>query len=914
MNYNFIMPDRDNTYSTNQVKKISECHISNGKNNQLAAPKLNRWADLNRAIIDWWNNDATEETSVRISEQNNFQFYDPIQKKILSDLFKRFRELYPKKNIDFEFEYITKEAIKEINGEEYGITTHFTYEFADSDYSEYIRLKTAHDPEPALIDRAIISKFQSENEDFITAALSKDDLIEIDIVENPDEIIDKHFEILENFINNKQKRTPGNHCNFCNMSSTCGQFPLVSEGKVNNRVRQLKVSKTNLVKLNNCERRAAWNVQYGLPREDYLEFETESDATKFHKYSQKLLVNSKENLDLNNIDNFHEVASDEDQVTRHNLFKKYQGLISELQEYSNLEIKDSEYQLGFTCIADGVDLKNGKAVDKKVATVFMGKADLVGRVDGVPLIIELKTRPEIPEDLLESQLYALGASKLLKVDEVIVLHIYSLDDKTTSKERRYEESELDSIKLKFEDIAIKTGSWLPYNALSPKYNVGDWCSFCEFKNTCLENRVSEGQQEVISLEKIVSKEKEALNRKKIEIKKEKEDLENKKELYSIQIHELEDQVKDVKKRVSNLKEIERKTKEDTKEEQLEKKRLTNEILKLESQEKDVINKLNKKQKLMVTLEEDLSKQIVIIKNKTDLLQKDQKDLEKQESNVRKQKEALIKEQKELEEKRNSKIDEISMLENQEQEKVKELKIRKTELIKIEEMISERINKDYAIKEKKRLLKEQQEINKETEIKKVENERIKKELQDIEEDMRTKEAMLNSIDNRLNPILVISNLINDLLTNFIKKLLIDAGYGSNEQVKKLDNDLSREVLTWISFRGKIPANPFTDVRYLIKLIEFSIDHYSLVPKLNHLKDRKVEFNNLRDALNYEYHNNINPNEVRVVKLGEAILKVMNTVLTSKKYSGQTESDFKDFITKTNSLLKPFKNSLISNSKN
>ena len=66
------MPDRDNTYSTNQVKKISECHISNGKNNQLAAPKLNRWGDLNRAIIDWWNNDATEETSVRISEQNNF--------------------------------------------------------------------------------------------------------------------------------------------------------------------------------------------------------------------------------------------------------------------------------------------------------------------------------------------------------------------------------------------------------------------------------------------------------------------------------------------------------------------------------------------------------------------------------------------------------------------------------------------------------------------------------------------------------------------------------------------------------------------------------------------------------------------------------------------------------------------------
>jgi len=126
VNYNLIMADKDNTYSTNQIKKLSECHSSLGKNNQLAAPKLSRWKDLNQAIIDWWNNDAIEATSVKISEQNNFQFYDPIQKKILSELFTKFRELYPKKNVDFEFSFITKEATKQIMGEEYGITTHFT--------------------------------------------------------------------------------------------------------------------------------------------------------------------------------------------------------------------------------------------------------------------------------------------------------------------------------------------------------------------------------------------------------------------------------------------------------------------------------------------------------------------------------------------------------------------------------------------------------------------------------------------------------------------------------------------------------------------------------------------------------------------------------------------------------------------
>ncbi len=787
------MAHKDNTYSTGQIKKISECHSSYGKNNQLAAPKLDRWRDLNLAIIDWWNNDAIEETSVKISEQNHFQYYDPIQKKILSDLFRRFRELYPKKKIDLDFSFITKEATKKINGEEYGITTHFAYEFIDGDYSEYIRLKTAYDFDPSLIDRAIISKFQSKNAAYITAALVQDDLIEIDLVDNPDEIIDQHFEILEDYLKNKQKKLkPGNHCNFCSMSSTCGQFPLVSEGKINNRVRQVKISKTNLVKLNTCERRAAWNVQYGLPREDYLEFETESEATKFHTYSQKLLVNNKENLEEGNINNFNEVASGEDQVTRDKLFKKYQGLISKLQDYSNLEITDSEFQLGFTCIADGVDEKNGKVVEKKVGTVFMGKADLVGRVDGVPLIIELKTRPEIPEDLLESQLYALGASTLLNEEEVIVLHIYSLEKSTQAKERRYAESELKSITEKFENIAIKTGSWVPYNALSPKYNVGDWCGFCEFKNTCSENRITDDQREVISLEEVVNKEKDDLHRKQFEIEKVKDDL--------------------------------------------------------------------------------------------------------------------LKEQADLEKEKRLKLNEISILEDQEKEKADELKIKKLELIKVDEIISERLDEKNVKNRKVRLEKEIADMVKETEDWAIEKAKQQKQLQAIEEDMKLKEPLLNNINNQLNPVLVVNNFINDLLTNFIKILIKDAGYQMNEQILKLDEDLSVNIDEWESFRGRKPVNPLTDIRYLLKLIEFSIDNYLHVPKLNHLKGLKVEFKELREALNEEYHNNVDPNNERVIKLGQVIIKAMNSVLLTKHYSGPTKKELKASMKKTNSLLKAFKNSL------
>ena len=69
------MADKDNRYSTSAVKKMSECHVSIGGKTSIAKPKFDRWRDLNKAIIDWINNDAIEETSVKIAERNNFLSY-----------------------------------------------------------------------------------------------------------------------------------------------------------------------------------------------------------------------------------------------------------------------------------------------------------------------------------------------------------------------------------------------------------------------------------------------------------------------------------------------------------------------------------------------------------------------------------------------------------------------------------------------------------------------------------------------------------------------------------------------------------------------------------------------------------------------------------------------------------------------
>ena len=68
------------------------------------------------------------------------------------------------------------------------------------------------------------------------------------------------------------------------------------------------------------------------------------------------------------------------------------------------------------------------------------------------------------------------------------MHIYVTDNSASVKERRFGSSEIESAKSKFQDIAKKPASWIPFNSLSPKFNVGEWCNHCEFKSTCGEFR------------------------------------------------------------------------------------------------------------------------------------------------------------------------------------------------------------------------------------------------------------------------------------------------------------------------------------------------------------------------------------------------------------------------------------------
>ena len=846
------MVDKENIFTASKLKNISQCDISLGKNNQLAKPKLDRWKDLNNAIIDWINNDAPDETSIKIAEQNNFQFYDKIQKSILVDLFARFRSIYPKQGAEFNHEFPTKEIYREINGEEYVITTYFTYEFIENEYSEYIKLKTSFNPEVDLIDRAIITKLKKENEDFYVASTETKALEEIELVENPDELIDDHFEILENFLNKKEtkklKRNPGSFCSMgCDMSSRCGQFPLVNVDKITNRIREVKVTKTNAIKLLQCERRAAWNVQYGIPKENYLEYESASLGTKFHDYSQSLLVNNNNFAEESSVNEFKELVEEhEDTETSEKLFQKYKELIEQLKLYKNLSLTKSEFNLGFTIVADGKGLKNGEVVDKKVATIFMGRADLAGRVGDKPLIVELKTRQEHPEDFLEAQLYALGASKLLKTDDVITLHIYISDTETKIKERSFSESELLEAEKKFLDLAKKSASWIPFNALSPKFEIGEWCQYCEFRTTCSENRISAEQQTVMSLKEIVNQEKEnlKLELKIIEKNKEKIFVNQKK------IIELKNKEKDLRDLIDQ------------------------EMIKLDTVEKLKENIRQDAEELLKKAEQDAE----------ELLKKAQQDAEEAAKKSKEEREKVEKIRKEF--KKNAQ---------------KEADREFAKAVQDAEELLKKAEQDAQDQEKKAKLLENK-----NESLKLENTEMVLEGMAIDEANKLKEDLSKKYDDNSNQLEVYINLKNRILKNSIKQVINKAGYGSNQKLSKLDRKVYfSQFIEPIT--GYKPSDPYDDTRFMVKVLLKSYDLKQVAPSFEKLKNNQLH--NALDKLLPELHEDAHSDKFQytdyeVLEIGQITIDVIKSIISTNQYKDSEVDILKKYLYEAEELIRPY----------
>ncbi len=486
------MSDKPLSFSTTKINKISHCPGSEYKKfNTTYTPNSNlqRWKSVNDAIIDWLVNQAPEEIAIKQAEENNFKFFDKLQRRISSELFTKFRNIYHKNTADLNADFPSSSTSRVLNGVEVFINAHTQFEFEEELSTEYVKLKIGKTGVSDL-DKAIIMKTKLENETFYVADLHNNDLLEIEDVENAESIINKSFELVEKFVNEEIKLTPGNHCTLCERSSSCGEYPSINGEATKKNYRGIVISKTNLINKDNCERQFAWKTQYGIPKE-----EKESDpfpmkvGISFHKFSGMMLLNNNNPHISGEVERLRELLQVEDQEVAREVIKKYQQLLNQIKDFNNLEVTARERVLGFTVVTDGlVQNKSNKIYDGRIATTFMGSADLVGRLDGVPLVVELKTGAQLPQHSAEAELYALGAFTQTKEKEVVVLHVYTNDKEEKVVERRFTQDQVDILSKKFESISKTIGLWDPSDALQPEFKVGDWCNFCDFQNTCVEFR------------------------------------------------------------------------------------------------------------------------------------------------------------------------------------------------------------------------------------------------------------------------------------------------------------------------------------------------------------------------------------------------------------------------------------------
>ena len=296
-------------YKTYDVKKISECHQSIGPKTLTPNSRLDRWSGIHNAISDWMINDADDEVAVKVAEEN-FQYYDPLQRKIMSELFARFRALVPKPLPQVNIDFFRQEVSKDIDGEQKGMYTSFQYQFQDEDNTEYIKLKAGvSDVED--IDKAIVAETKLEGETFLTAQLINDDFDEIKEPENSKEIIENYFETIREFENNRKQATPGLHCYMCSRPSRCGQYPVVDGQEPKSNFRGILISKSNLMNLGTCERWTSWRAQYAIPKDiDKDSFEAEL-GQKFHTYSQRMLEKNEDIFGKKEIERLKEMIGKE---------------------------------------------------------------------------------------------------------------------------------------------------------------------------------------------------------------------------------------------------------------------------------------------------------------------------------------------------------------------------------------------------------------------------------------------------------------------------------------------------------------------------------------------------------------------------------------------------------------------------
>jgi hypothetical protein len=283
-------------------------------------------------------------------------------------------------------------------------------------------------------------------------------------------------------------RKPGWQCYLCDRIATCGQYPPPDGYRVGRNQRTIRISKSEILRLDQCQRRVAWKAIYAIPADaDDEPGIAAAIGLMFHEILAEVLLSDDPDETFREL---VESVSPDDSDEMVLLYDRHKQIEA---SHVPVDCTLTEYQVGATFILEGLDSDRDGNVKPgaSVAVTIIARTDAVGREpDNTPAVIEHRTGKTSDRiDERETAIYAVSTARLLGVDKVAV-HQHSLGAAGDPECIRivYDAGALAVAEDLLAGVLAPIPVWNPVDATEPPYCVGEWCSGCPFESRCTRFR------------------------------------------------------------------------------------------------------------------------------------------------------------------------------------------------------------------------------------------------------------------------------------------------------------------------------------------------------------------------------------------------------------------------------------------
>lgn len=423
--------------------------------------RLDRWTILRDLLVDAWSNPEEENEAVLA---RHLGVLSELEANLIRKMYLNVRRAFPvppTAGFDPESHPI------HYDDSTVGITTAVSYTFSfshDDGHNERVRLKTGRSQTTAV--EAAVSWAGADPDDRFVDLMAWPG--EVEEIAPPSDLESVLSDLIETapFLHQSGVR-PGPACVHCSRSAVCGAFP--ADRVVPSTAATVNLTKTDVEVLGQCQRRVAWRRVHGIPRDDGDEVDR-VDSFSRGRLFHEMVARAETGEDREDVvQGFLGGAPPSERAGLEMMWANHCGLV----ESEGLDVKVSEFPVGATLLEGKRQLTRG--------VTLIGFVDLVARA-GDPVVVELKTGAPGSSDV-EDDIYAVGMS--VWVDGPVVIHRHFVGmDPPVCEMVEVQPEEMESARQRLRSRVTSVHEWDWEDPLQPPFQVGGWCSGCEFKTTC----------------------------------------------------------------------------------------------------------------------------------------------------------------------------------------------------------------------------------------------------------------------------------------------------------------------------------------------------------------------------------------------------------------------------------------------